>query len=469
MIPIKAGELARECAGRMTSGLTEDAVFDTVSTDSRTVPPGALFVALPGDQYDGRAHIEEAIDRGAMGIVAVPDNKYSFIKRIPEDYFHITLIEVDDALRAYQAIAKAARRRFSATVIAVTGSTGKTTTKEMIAAVLSSRGKTFASPENENNEIGLPAAILKVDEDTQFLVLEMGMRGTGQIAELVAVARPHIGVITNVGVTHYELLGSEQGIAEAKAELAEGLTAKGTLIINADDKWSGLMKDKTRARVVTFGTHEADVTADGIRLDKDARASFTVRAALTGEKISFAVALTIPGEHNVANALAAAATGLLLEVEPHGIAAGLSAVSSPINRLEVIQSSRGYTVINDSYNASPTSMEAAIKTLADTTADRRVAILGDMLELGEVSAVAHEAAGRLCAGSGVDFLYAVGERAKGIAEAAVDAGMPTEHVVIVGTVDSACDRLGKELQSGDTILVKASRALGFERIVECIR
>ena len=469
MIPIKAGELARECDARMTSGLTENAVFDAVSTDSRTVPPGAIFVALPGDKYDGRAHIEEAIDRGAMGVVTVPDDKYPFIKRIPEDYFHITLIEVDDALRAYQAIAKAVRRRFLGTVIAVTGSTGKTTTKEMIAAILSSRGKTFASPENENNEIGLPAAMLEVDKDTQFLVLEMGMRGTGQIAELVEIARPHIGVITNVGVTHYELLGSEQGIAEAKAELGEGLTAKGTLIINGDDKWSGLMKEKTRARVVTFGMNEADVTADGIRLDGDARASFTVRAALTGEKISFPVALAISGEHNVANALAAAATGLLLGVEPVAIAAGLSVVPSPANRLEVIRSRRGYTVINDSYNASPASMEAAIKTLADTKGDRRVAILGDMLELGGISAVAHEAVGRLCAGSGVDFLYAIGERAKGIAEAAVEAGMPAENVVIVGTVESACDRIGKELQSGDAILVKASRALGFERIVACIK
>lgn len=468
MIELTAGEIARECGGRMTSGMSDLTTFTGLATDSREVNVGDIFIAFAGVKTDGRAYIEQAVDRGAMCIVAEPDDRFPFLKVIPENYVYITLIEVDSALAAYQSIARLIRRKSRAKVVAVTGSAGKTTTKDMIAAILSKTGRTVASEENFNNEYGLPATFTNVDETTEFVVVEMGMRGMGQISELMSIARPHVGVITNVGSSHYELLGSEDNIAAAKAEMAADLGDKSTLVLNADDPYTPLMKQKTAAHVVTFGAN-ADVRAVDIAFDEVVRPSFTLVAAVDGEEYDIPVTLSMPGAHNIGNALAAAAAALSAGAAPSDVAAGLAGASPSANRMAILETPLGATVLNDTYNASPASMKAALETLAAMTGDRKVAVLGDMLELGSLSDEAHREIGRRCAETGVGLLITTGDRAKGIAGAAEAAGMKPGTVRVTETADEAGAELLLELKEGDVVLIKASRALGLERIVECIK
>jgi UDP-N-acetylmuramoyl-tripeptide--D-alanyl-D-alanine ligase len=469
MIELSVEEIARVTGGDVESGLSDIATFTTISTDSRTVKPGELFIALRGQNYDGHDFLTSVIDKGAMGIIAAKDAKNPFLKRIPKQYLHVTLIRVDDTLKAYQEMARLARRKLGAKVVAVTGSTGKTTTKDMIASVLSKIGTTKASAENYNNEIGLPATILGAEEGTKYLVLEMGMRGKGQIAELARIAKPHVGVITNIGLTHLELLGSEENIAEAKAELAAGVRPDGTVVVNEGSTWAGKVKGKTKAHVVTFGAGEsADVRAENIVLDDRARAAFTVKASVGRIESEFTVKLTIPGRHNIENALAAAAACLALGAPASIISKGLEDTRVQANRMEFIDLDSGVLVINDAYNASPASVEAALEVLMTTAGERKVAVLGDMLELGEISQEAHREVGRQAA-ERADILFAAGELAEAIAGGAIGAGMPADSVRYYADQDEAAARLKTEIKRGDVVLVKASRALAFERIVECIK
>jgi UDP-N-acetylmuramoyl-tripeptide--D-alanyl-D-alanine ligase len=468
MIEITAGEIERECGGRMTSGMSELTTFTGIATDSRAVGVGDIFIAFRGVKTDGRAHIEQAVDRGAMCIIAEPDDAFPFLKTIPEMYVYITLIEVDDVLAAYQQIAKLIRRKSRARVIGVTGSTGKTTTKDMLAAILGQTGRAVASEENFNNEYGLPATFTQVEATTEFVVVEMGMRGIGQLAQLMSIARPHVGVITNVGVSHYELLGSEDKIAQAKSEMASGLTDKSFLVLNADDPYTPLMRQKTAAKVITFGA-KGDVAATDVTYDELARASFIIKAKVDGEILSMPVTLPMSGAYNVGNALAATAAALAAGAAPSDIIAGLAKATPSSNRMAVLKTPGGATILNDTYNASPASMRAALETLAAMRGGRKVAVLGDMLELGTLSDAAHEAVGRLCADNGVELLITTGQGAAGIAAAAAAAGLAPGAVHRTDNADDACAALERELKSDDVVLIKASRALGLERIVECIK
>ncbi len=468
MIELTAGEITRECGGHMTSGMSNMTAFTGISTDSRTTNVGDLFIAFPGAQTDGRAHIEQAVDRGAMGIIAQPDEAFPFLKTIPEMYTHITLIEVDDALKAYQDIARLIRRKTEARVVAVTGSAGKTTTKDMIASILSFTGPTVAASGNFNNELGLPATFTAVEEDTKFIVVEMGMRGPGQITELMTIARPHTGVITNIGDSHMELLGSRDNIAAAKAEMAEAMTEKTTLVLNSDDPYTPKIKAKTTATLITFGP-AADVTVGDIGLDEMARASFTIRAVLAGQPLEMPVTLPVPGAHNVMNALAAAAAALSVGAAPSDVIAGLAAVTPSANRMAVLVNAGGTTILNDTYNASPAAMEAALATLAALRGSRKIAVLGDMLELGDISEAAHQAVGGLCAANSVDMLLVLGDNAAVVAAGATAGGLAPGAVFAPQSLEEACEILKRELGEGDVVLVKASRALGLERIVECIK
>lgn len=469
MIELSVEEIARATGGDVESGLSDIAIFASVSTDSRTVEPGDLFVALRGENYDGHDFLTSAVDKGAMGIVAARDATNPFLKRIPKQYMHVTLIRVDDTLKAFQEIARIAARKIGAKVVAVTGSTGKTTTKDMIASVLRGLGKTAASAENFNNEVGLPATILAADADTGYMVLEMGMRGIGQIAELTRIAKPHIGVITNVGLTHIELLGSEENIAAAKAELAAGVRPTGTVVVNAGDAWTGRVRGESAAKVLTFGVEPAaDVRAEDIVMDNRARASFTVKSAVDGKASEFTVKLTIPGRHNVENALAAAAACLALGAPASKVAKGLENADISAKRMNFIESMSGVLIIDDTYNASPTSVKAALETLKAASGDRKIAVLGDMLELGEASKEAHLEAGRRSAAA-ADILIAAGELAEAIAKGARQAGMSADAVMYFADAEEAMAELKAEIKKGDVVLVKASRALKFERIVECIK
>ncbi len=468
MIELTAGEITRECGGRMTSGMSDMTAFTGISTDSRTTNVGDLFIAFPGSRTDGRAHIEQAVDRGAMGIIAQPDEAFPFLKTIPEMYIYITLIEVDYALKAYQAIARLIRRKTEARVVAVTGSAGKTTTKDMIAAILSFTGPTVSAAGNFNNEYGLPMTFTTVEADTKFIVVEMGMRGSGQITELMGIARPHTGVITNIGDSHVERLGSRDNIAAAKAEMAEAMPEKTTLVLNSNDPYTPKIKVKTAATVITFGP-QADVTATDIVLDTAARASFTIKAKVDGQQQVMPIVLPVPGAHNVMNALAAAAAALSVGAAPSDVIAGLAGVTPSANRLAVLTTAGGATILNDTYNASPAAMAAALATLAALEGGRKIAVLGDMLELGDLAESAHTEVGGICAANGVDMLLVLGDNATFVAAGATAGGLSPGVIFSPESLDEACDILKRELGEGDVVLVKASRALGLERIVECIR
>lgn len=469
MIGITVGEIARECDAKTTSGLSDMAVFTSVSTDSRTTGGGDLFVALRGENHDGRAFVPEAIDCGATGIIVERGGDYPFIADMPEKYPAIILLEVDDVLFAYHSIARLIRRKSRVKIIAVTGSTGKTTTKDMIAAILAKKGPTVASTGNFNNEYGLPATMMEIEEDTEFAVLEMGMRGAGQIGTLAAIARPHIGVITNIGLTHIELLGTKENIASAKAELAAALNEKGTLVLNNDDPATPEIAAKTAAKIVTFGRDGAEFAVSNIRLDDMARARFDLSVSQGGVQTDIEISLEAPGEFNVINAAAAAAAAISAGASSGQVIAGLAEPIASSKRMEIRRSAAGATILNDTYNASPASMAAALETLSDMAGNRRIAVLGGMMELGAMSEAEHREVGRKACSLGIDRLFTVGELAEAIAAGAGEAGMDPVKISGFPSADDACKALELELTAGDIVLIKASRALELERIAECIK
>jgi UDP-N-acetylmuramoyl-tripeptide--D-alanyl-D-alanine ligase len=356
-------------------------------------------------------------------------------------------------------------RQRDLTVIGVTGSSGKTSTKDLLGQVLAAAGPTVSPPGSYNNDIGLPLTVLSADEDTRFLVLEMGARGIGHIARLCRVARPDVGVVLNVGSAHLGEFGSAEVIAQAKGELVEALPESGTAVLNADDPRVVGMAPRTSARVVTTGIREAaDVRATGVRLDESGRARFTLHAG--GEEQD--VALRVVGEHQVANALSAAGAALAAGMSPAEVATALSAAEPRSRwRMEVGRRPDGVTVVNDAYNANPESMRAALAALQALPGQRRIAVLGAMAELGPGGGAEHERLGRDAAAAGVDLIVAVGADAVGIASGAAAAGRrPGEESVHVPDRAAARALLSELLRPGDVVLVKASRSYGLERLAE---
>jgi UDP-N-acetylmuramoyl-tripeptide--D-alanyl-D-alanine ligase len=344
--------------------------------------------------------------------------------------------------------------------VGITGSSGKTSTKDLLGQVLAAAGSTVSPPGSYNNDIGLPLTVLDADRDTRYLVLEMGSRGPGHIARLCGVARPQVGVVLNVGSAHLGEFGSADGIAVAKGELVEALPADGTAVLTADDPRVLGMAPRTQARVVTVGRGpDADVRATVVALDDQGRASFELQAA--GE--THPVSLRVVGEHQVSNALSAAGAALALGMAPADVAAALSAAEPRSRwRMEVDRRADGVTVVNDAYNANPESMRAALAALAGMAGERRIAVLGGMAELGPGAAEEHERLGRDAAAAGVDLLVAVGPDAVGIAHGATAAGRPGEESVHVPDRAAAHALLRERLRPGDVVLVKASRSFGLE-------
>ena len=387
--------------------------FTDVVTDTRLVLPGTLFVALQGERFDGHDFVGQAVQQGAAGVVVSRSYTEGELQNIP-----VTVCKVEDTLQAYQKLARAYRRRFSMPVIAITGSNGKTTTKDLTAAVLGARWNVWKTPANFNNEIGLPLTLLQLRPEHEAAVVEMGMRGFGQIADLAAIAEPNIGIVTNVGETHMELLGSLENIAKAKAELVQAIPADGTVILNADNPQVAAMRNLACGRVITFGIERAaDVTATDIRMVEQ-------QLKFIGHFGSWEREFTLPmvGRHNVYNALAALAVGFVLGLDGEEMQCGLDALETTKMRFEYKQV-KDYNVINDAYNASPMSMTAAIETLAEVAKGRKIAVMGDMLELGSVSAAAHEQVGRELAAKHIDALVTRGEMGQYIASAAAAAGL----------------------------------------------
>ena len=434
--------------------------FSEIVTDSRKIVPGCLFVALKGERFNGEAFAEEALKLGANGVLV--SSEYA----MPQARLGGTVIKAaTDTQRAYQQLAHFWRMKFDIPVVCITGSNGKTTTKDLTASVLSARFPVLKTQANYNNEVGLPMTLLNMNETHRAAVVEIGMRGLGQIKALAPVAAPTIGIVTNVGETHMELLGSIENIARAKAELVEAIPAGGTVILNNDNEYTAAMADKCSSgvRVITFGIdREADIKAFDLVGGLD-RTSFKCRLGADGPIGQFT--LPMVGHHNVSNALAAIGTGFALGLDAETIQRGLDNLEMTGMRFEAKRVGQ-YNVINDAYNASPMSMEAAINTLAEITKGRRIAVLGDMLELGDVSVAAHQRVGRQVAQSGAVALVAFGAMGREIAKGASDAGMT--NVFHVDSHEAAAAKLKELLQPEDTVLFKGSRGMKMEAIIDLI-
>jgi UDP-N-acetylmuramoyl-tripeptide--D-alanyl-D-alanine ligase len=429
--------LASEIA-RLTGGVLHgpEVEVDGASTDSREIHPGNLFVAVVAER-DGHDFVADAVDRGAL--------------------LHLTsqppgvepAIQVDDTVAALTRLASALRDRLPDRVIGVTGSVGKTTVKDLVAAALRTTYVTAASHRSHNNELGVPLSIVNAPDGTEAAVIEMGARGAGHIDHLCGIARPTVGVVSTVGLAHTELFGGIEGVIRAKGELIESLPASGVAVLNADMPEVLGMADRTDARVVTFGLNaQADVTATEIVLDEHLCPTFTLRSPWGSGRVT----LPVRGHHQVGNALAAAAAVLAVDVTVEHLAEGLGLAELSPWRMHLVRRADGVVVLNDAYNANPTSMVAALEALQHLDARRRLAVLGPMAELGEHSDAAHR-----------EIALAAAELDIGVVAVAAPGYGPT--VRHVADLDEVVDALGP-LAVGDAVLLKGSRVAGLERLAD---
>jgi UDP-N-acetylmuramoyl-tripeptide--D-alanyl-D-alanine ligase len=444
-------EIAAAVGGTLHDADPDTRVAALVTFDSRRVEPGGLYVALNGARVDGHDFAGQAVAAGAVGVLAARP-------------VGVPAIVVDDVRAAYGALAGAIVSRVPGlAVVGITGSVGKTTTKDLIGQVLSRLGPTTAPPGNRNSEVGMPETVSRVAPDARFLVLEMGARHVGDVAYLASMVKPRVGVVLNVGTAHLGEFGSREAIAVAKGEMVEGLPADGAAVLNADDPLVAAMSSRSTAPVVTFGrSSQAAVRAEEITVDALGRASFVLHAPQGDAR----VALRLHGEHLVSNALAAAAVALHFTDDVVLVADALSA-AQPVSegRMQLTVRADGITVINDAYNASPDSVAAALKTLTAMAQGRRtVAVLGQMNELGDSSTADHIAVGELAAQLGVGWLLAVGnDDAVQLADAASHGGVATMHVP---DRDVAGRVLQERLVPGDVVLVKGSNGVGLMPVAE---
>lgn len=425
----------------------ENVEIAAVTIDSREVPKNALYVAIKGDRFDGHDFCSAAEQNGAAAIISEKDLS-----------FQVPYVKVENTRQALLAIAKLHRNHYKGVkVVGLTGSVGKTTTKEMTCAVLSSQFATVKTEGNLNNEIGMPKTLFRIDDTTEAAVIEMGMNHFGEISRMTAACQPDVAIITNIGVSHIEFLGSRDGILQAKTEILEGMHKGAPLILNGDDDklWGYENPDY---KLIYFGidNQNADVRAENIR-EQNGETTFTV--CFDGK--TQAVRVPTVGKHNVYDALAAFAAGLVCEIPPEKIAAGLVNFT-PAGMRQRIREVSGVTVIEDCYNASPDSQKAALNVLCATDAKRKIAVLGDMLELGSFSETAHRTVGEYAAEKQVDLLYCYGQNAAFIADAAKNT-VKTLHF----TDKSALfDALLSEIRAGDAVLFKASRGMALEEVIE---
>jgi UDP-N-acetylmuramoyl-tripeptide--D-alanyl-D-alanine ligase len=447
-VRLTLAEIAAATGGSIL-GADPTTAVTSYSIDTRTLTPGALFVALRAER-DGHDFVLDALDKGAVG---------ALVSRVGEG---AGLVLVDDTAAALTALGASARERLAPVpVVGITGSTGKTSTKDLAAAALSAVGPVGASPVSFNNEIGVPLTLLSAPDGAVAVVVEMGARGLGHIATLCAVARPTIGVITNIGMAHAEFFGSREEVARGKGELLEALPAGGHAVLSADDDLTPGLRARTAAAVLTAGaTAGADVRVSGVRLDDELRPAFRLDTPWGAADVP---PLPVRGAHQAGNAAFAVAVAGLAGVELEAAVAGLArAVGSPW-RMELRRSPAGLVVLNDSYNANPTSMAAALDALASLGAGggRRFAVLGPMAELGPHAAEEHERLGKLVASIGVEMLVTVNapELARGAAG--------TDTMTVDGP-EAALEVLVPRLRPGDVVLVKASRVAGLERVAQAL-
>jgi UDP-N-acetylmuramoyl-tripeptide--D-alanyl-D-alanine ligase len=445
--------VAKAVGGRL---IGDDVAVGSVVTDSRLAGPGALFVALAGERMDGHRFVGDARERGAVAAVV----EASRIELVPR-------VEVGSTSDALLALGADERRSFAGRVVAITGANGKTSTKDLTAAVLSERFAVHASPASFNNEVGLPMTLLGAPEDAEVIVAELGARRIGDVALLMEVADPSIVVVTNVGVAHIGVFGSWDAIVRASAEPVDALDADGLAVLNADDPVAAGYVPPSGARVVRFGRSAgSEVRAEDVDSGADGCASFDLIAGGGRERVTLAV----PGEHMVSNALAAAAVGVELGVPLHACASALASARISRWRMEAFEGRGGIRVINDAYNANPESVAAALKTARVMAGDGRVlAVLGRMAELGDIAEAEHERIGELAARLRVDRLITVGIEAKTIAVAGVREGVEPDAVASYDDADAALADVLAHAGRGDLVLVKGSRVVGLESLAEALR
>jgi len=456
-VPFSAGDAVRWTGGGLVQG-SPDVHFQSTCIDTRTLEPGGLFLAIVGPTHDAHRFLAAAVSAGAAGLLIEKD------RTLPGDLApQVPVIAVDDTTRALGALAGGHRAGFDGPLVAITGSNGKTTTKEMCAAILSVAGPCLKNEGNLNNQFGLPLTLLRRSESDQRVVVEIGMNHRGEIAPLAALARPTVGVITNVGTAHIEHLGSLEEIAQEKGDLVAALPADGVAVLNADDPRVAAQGARTAARVVRFGrADDAHVRPENVKPDGH---GFQFDLCAPEGRTSVQVAGV--GETSVINALAAAAGALAAGASLDHVRTGLARYQPAAGRMQRIDAPGGVVLLDDSYNANPQSMEAALVTLARARAgDRGIVVLGSMGELGEESVPAHAELGRRVASLGFDFLFALGEYAAFVTDAAVKAGMDPKRVRTGGDHADLASQIAAVLEPGDWILIKGSRAMQMERVVE---
>ena len=440
-----------------------------ICTDSREAREGDLFIALQGEAHDGHQFVKDVLSLGVNGVVIEESmsKKYlSIVRKLQQSQVEATplVVGVDDTTRAFQEIAAYHRRRFQIPVVAITGSNGKTTTKEMVANTLRERWNVLKTEGNFNNRLGVPHTLLRLTKRHQVAVVEMGVDAEGQTARLCEIAQPTHGMITNIGPDHLEYFGSMEGSARAKAELLAGLPNDGTIILNADDQWYGFLKQRTRCLRKSFGMKaQSDVRGSDIQ-SHGARTMFRVH--IRGRKQSHRLSINVPGQHNVSNALSAVAMGQALGISMKRIATGL-AKFRPVAMRSQIKSIQGLTIIEDCYNANPASMKAALTLLKKLAQGKRtIAVVGDMLELGKNTEALHQEVGAYISDLSISYLIVCGGLGQEIAHGAKKRGMAGSRVFLANTASHGSEYLKKIAHPGDVVLLKASRSMKLENILD---
>src|SRR6266550_5265709 len=451
MNPLTLSQIAQFAGASLSSG-EGTVVINKVSTDSRTIKPGELFVALRGENFEGHDFVEAAAKAAATGALV----DLNWTGSVPNNF---VLLRATDTLQAYQTLAANYRRSLALKVLAITGSNGKTSTKDFAASVLTRRFRVTKTEGNFNNHVGLPRTILEGTSEDEVAVWEIGMNHPGEIAALSKIAAPDAAIITNIGVAHIEFMGSREAIAAEKGALAEAIEPQGTVILNADDSFSEGIAARTRAKVVFAGTTGGAVRAIEIRQSAEG-SEFTIVEGAHRCRAQLLVA----GTHMVQNALLAVAAGRAFGLSIEECAAGLAAAPLTKARLQ-IKEIGGVQFLDDSYNANPDSMKAALRTLVELDAEgKRIAVLGEMRELGAESERGHREIGEAAATLGVNQLIAIGDIAAAIADAAGQAGL--RKTTIVKSTSEAAEVLGEIAAPGDLVLIKGSRAARTEEVIE---
>ena len=450
MQPLTTEEIIKATGGTLIGG--GETVINGISTNSREIKEGELFIPLVGEKFDGHEFIRAAFELGAAATLTSKETEL-FIDK--------TIIKVSDTKKALGAIAAYYKAKLDIPTIAVTGSVGKTTTKDMVYSVISQKYNTLKTAANFNNDIGLPLTIFRLEKEHEAAVLEMGMNHFGEIDYLASIGKPDVAIITNIGESHIENLGSREGIFKAKMEMANRFTKDNTLIVNGDDDF--LRTVSGEYKLVRYGidsgndVYAKDIVNNGLD-------GITFTAVVNSEE--YAAELAVPGEHNVYNALAAICAGLEFNIPMEDILRGIKTFEPTAQRLAV-ETYKGITIINDCYNASPDSIKAALRVLADCEAKRRVAVLGDVLEMGEHAADAHYGLGEYVKKAGVDVLVTAGENMKHLARGAQEQGVVEIHAF--DKTLEACNYVKDAIKIGDAVLIKASHGMRFEEVYNAIK